>query len=122
MLLAVLEKRCGLPFGSQDVFLNIAGGIKVADPAIDLSIVAALISSLQDIPLRGNICFAGEVGLSGEIRAISRIDQRIQEADRLGMETIYISKYNKGIDQKDYKVEIKLLSTVIDLLESIFEY
>jgi DNA repair protein RadA/Sms len=122
MILAVLEKRCGLQFGTQDVFLNIAGGLKVVDPAIDLAIVAALISSLQDIAISKNICFAGEVGLSGEIRAISRIDQRIQEAERLGMETIYISRYNKGVEQKDYHIEIQAIGTVVDLLTALFDY
>jgi len=84
MLLAVLEKRCGFQYGQQDVFLNIAGGIRVDDPAIDLAIVSALISSLEDVAIPNDICFAGEVGLSGEIRSVNRIEQRIQEADRLG--------------------------------------
>ncbi len=121
MLLAVLEKRCGLPFGQMDVFLNMAGGLKVSDPSIDLSVVAALISSLENIYVSNKICFAGEVGLSGEIRSVSRIEQRIQEADRLGFDQIYISKYNaKTLDQKDYHIEIHSLAKVEDLLSQIF--
>ncbi|MCB0530043.1 MAG: DNA repair protein RadA, partial [Saprospiraceae bacterium] len=99
MLLAVLEKRCGYFFSINDVFLNLAGGIRVEDPAIDLAIVASLISSLLDVSIPSNICFAGEVGLSGEIRAVQRVEQRIGEADRLGFKEIYVSKYGmKGID------------------------
>ncbi len=121
MLLAVLEKRCGLPFAQNDVFLNLVGGIKVIDPSIDLAIVSALISSLQDIPIDRKTCFAAEVGLSGEIRAVTRIEQRIQEADRLGFEKIYISKYNgKGIDQKNYDIEIVALKKVEDLFYQLF--
>lgn len=121
MLLAVLEKRCGLPFGQNDVFLNIAGGIKVSDPSIDLAIISALISSLEDIYIDKKISFAGEVGLSGEIRAVSRIEQRIQEADRLGFEQIFISKYNtKGLNASNYKLEIKTVVKIEDILESVF--
>jgi DNA repair protein RadA/Sms len=121
MLLAVLEKRCGLAFGQNDVFLNIAGGIKVTDPSIDLAVVAALISSLQDIHINKKICFAGEVGLSGEIRPVSRAEQRIQEAGRLGFETIYISKYKAELlPKKNYGVEIKMLSRIDDLLREVF--
>lgn len=122
MLLAVLEKRCGFMFGQNDVFLNIAGGIKVDDPAIDLSIVTALISSLEDVCIPSNICFAGEVGLSGEIRAVNRIDQRIQEADKLGFEMIFISKYNtKGLDMERYEIEIVTISKIEELYEKLFE-
>jgi len=121
MLLAVLEKRCGLPFGQNDVFLNIAGGIKVSDPSIDLAIICALISSLEDIPISKKICFAGEVGLSGEIRAVSRIEQRIQEADRLGFDQIFISKYNnKGLNHENYKLDIQTVVKIEDILESVF--
>ena len=121
MLLAVLEKRCGLPFGQNDVFLNIAGGIKVTDPSIDLAVVSALISSLQDIHISKKICFAGEVGLSGEIRPVSRVEQRIQEAGRLGFETIYISKYKADLlPKKNFGVEVRMLSRVDDLLREIF--
>ncbi|MCB0641839.1 MAG: DNA repair protein RadA [Phaeodactylibacter sp.] len=122
MLLAVLEKRCGLPIGQHDVFLNIAGGIRVDDPAIDLAILCALISSMEDISISSKSCFAGEVGLSGEIRAVNRIEQRIQEAARLGFETIYISKYNlKGLDPSRYGIRIKTFSQVNELFTDLFE-
>lgn len=121
MLLAVLEKRCGLPYGSQDVFLNIVGGIKVSDPAIDLAIVAALISSLQNISIGRNVCFASEVGLSGELRGVSRIDQRITEAQRLGFEMIYISKVNaKSVKQANFDIEIRVINKIEDLLYEVF--
>lgn len=122
MLLAVLEKRCGFAFGQTDVFLNIAGGLKVSDPAIDLAIVSALVSSLEDISIPSDYCFAGEVGLSGEIRSVSRIEQRIQEADRLGFKHIFISKYNtKGIDKKRYQIEISPIGKVEELYRLLFE-
>ncbi len=122
MLLAVLEKRCGFPLGQNDVFLNIAGGIKVDDPAIDLAIVSALISSLLDVSIPHDICFAGEVGLSGEIRSVNRVEQRIQEADRLGFKQIYISKYNtKGLDRKRFKIEIKTVGKMEELYKMLFE-
>lgn len=121
MLLAVLEKRCGFPFGMNDVYLNIAGGIRVDDPAIDLAIVSSLISSLEDIAVPADICFAGEVGLSGEIRAVNRVEQRIQEADRLGFKQIYISKYNvKGLDRKRYQIQINTLGKVEELYRELF--
>ncbi len=121
MLLAVLEKRCGYYFSMNDVFLNLAGGIRVEDPAIDLAIVSALISSLLDVSIPSNICFAGEVGLSGEIRAVSRIEQRIAEADRLGFKEIYISKYNaKGLDFKKYSIRVLTLGKVEELKGALF--
>lgn len=121
MLLAVLEKRCGLAFGMTDVFLNIAGGLKVTDPSIDLSVVAALISSLNDIYVHKSVCFAGEVGLSGEVRPISRVEQRIQEAARLGFESIYISKGNqKSISKLSNVIDIRTLGKVDDLLTDVF--
>jgi DNA repair protein RadA/Sms len=95
MLLAVLEKRCGFRLGVKDVFLNIAGGLQVEDPAIDLALICAILSSNEDIAINATVCFAGEVGLSGEIRPVNRIEQRIAEAERLGFEQIFISKYNK---------------------------
>src|SRR5688572_25806489 len=98
LLLAVLEKRGGFHFGVKDVFLNIAGGLKVEDPSIDLAVLCALLSSFEDAPLPEHICFAGEIGLSGEIRAVNRIEQRIAEAEKLGFEKIIVSKYNKGIN------------------------
>ena len=120
MLLAVLEKRCGFHFGVKDVFLNIAGGIRVEDPAIDLAVVSSLISSFEDIPLPGNYCFSGEVGLSGEIRAVNRIEQRIGEADKLGFDKIFVSKYNKkGLDLSKYKVEVNWVGKVEDLIQRL---
>lgn len=121
MLLAVLEKRCGFRLATKDVFLNIAGGIKVEDPAIDLALVCAVLSSNEDIPISQKICFAGEVGLSGEIRPVNRIDQRISEAQKLGFEQIFISKYNKkGLDIKNYKIKITLVSKIEDVFKELF--
>lgn len=121
MLLAVLEKRCGLPIGHNDVFLNIAGGIKVTDPAIDLAIFTALISSLNNIAISKKICFAAEIGLTGEIRSISRVEQRVQEANRLGFETIYVSKFSlKNLKLEDLHIEVKALARVEDLLYEVF--
>jgi DNA repair protein RadA/Sms len=103
MLLAVLEKRSGFRLATKDVFLNIAGGIRVDDPAIDLAVVAAILSSNQDSPIDSKTCFAAEIGLSGEIRPITRVEQRISEAEKLGFGRIFISKYNtKGVDLKRY--------------------
>jgi len=121
MLLAVLEKRFGFRLSAQDVFLNIAGGLRVEDPAVDLAVIAAIISSQQDIPLPTQVTFAGEVGLSGEIRAVNRIEQRIAEATKLGFEGIFISKYNtKGLDSKKYDIAIRPLTTLEDLFSSLF--
>jgi DNA repair protein RadA/Sms len=121
MLLAVLEKRCGYFFSINDVFLNIAGGIRVDDPAIDLAIVSALISSLRDVSIPSDVCFAGEVGLSGEIRAVNRIEQRIQEADRLGFKEIYVSKYGmKGLDVKRFGIRVYTLGKVEELKQALF--
>jgi DNA repair protein RadA/Sms len=120
MLLAVLEKRIGFRFGVKDVFLNIAGGIRVDDPAIDLGVVAALISSYEDIALSPNYCFTGEVGLSGEVRAVSRIEQRIAEADKLGFKKIFISGYNgKLAPSAKQKIEIICVNKVQDLIRWI---
>lgn len=121
MLLAVLEKRSGFRLGAKDVFLNIAGGLRVDDPGIDLAVVAAILSSNEDVPLIGRDCFAAEVGLSGEIRAVNRIDQRIAEAEKLGFERIFISKYNrKGIDQKKFKIEVIFLGSIGDMVKRVF--
>jgi len=95
MLLAVLEKRCGFKLSAKDVFLNIAGGIRVDDPAIDLAVVVAILSSNSDMAVSPKDCFAAEVGLTGEIRPIPRIEQRLAEAEKLGFERIFVSKYNK---------------------------
>ncbi len=121
MLLAVLEKRCELVIANHDVFLNIAGGIKIQDPAMDLPTVCAILSSMHDIPIEQTICFAGEIGLSGEVRSVSRIEQRIQEADRLGFEQIFISSHNlKGMKSNNYNIQIKDIKTVADLLHELF--
>jgi DNA repair protein RadA/Sms len=120
MLLAVLEKRAGFRFGTKDVFLNIAGGMRVEDPAIDLAVVASLVSSYNDIPVAGKIGFAAEVGLSGEVRAVSRVDQRISEADKLGFEKIFVSKFNQKIDVKKFNIEIVHISRVQQLVEELF--
>jgi DNA repair protein RadA/Sms len=121
MLLAVLEKRAGFMLASKDVFLNIAGGIKVDDPGIHLAVVMAILSSTQDIPISKKYCFAGEVGLSGEIRPVSRIQQRIKEAEKLGFERIYLSKYNmKNIDSKKMGLEICYVKQISDLLKEFF--
>lgn len=121
MLLAVLEKKLGFKLSIQDVFLNIAGGFKVEDPAIDLAVLIAIISSQQDIALSGNLAFAAEVGLSGEIRAVNRIEQRIAEAAKLGFEKIYISKYNaKGLEKINQPIEIKMFSNVEEVFRDVF--
>ncbi len=121
MLLAVLEKRFGFRLSSLDVFLNMAGGIRVEDPAIDLAIVAALISSQQDIPLPANITFAGEVGLSGEIRPVTRIEQRIAESEKLGFETIYLSSYNQqGIQKQNDRLTLHFCANINELFQALF--
>ncbi|MFN0274556.1 MAG: DNA repair protein RadA [Chitinophagales bacterium] len=121
MLLAVLEKRGGLQFGNKDVFLNIAGGLKVDDPAIDLAISCALLSSFEDVRVPMNICFAAEVGLSGELRAVNRIEQRISEAEKLGFEKIYISKHNaKSLNRKKFNIEIKEVSKMEEIYNGLF--
>lgn len=122
MLLAVLEKRCGFRLGAKDVFLNIAGGIKVEDPAIDLSVICAVLSSNEDIAIASKICFTGEVGLSGEIRPVNRIEQRIIEAEKLGFEKIYFSKYNLPTIDKTKKPGIELIavSKVEEVFASLF--
>jgi DNA repair protein RadA/Sms len=121
MLLAVLEKRVGFHFGANDVFLNMAGGIRVDDPAIDLAVLAALLSSLDNTPVPATDCFAGEVGLSGEVRAVSRIDLRIQEADRLGFKRFFLSKYNmKGLSKKDLRIELVPIARVDELHGELF--
>jgi DNA repair protein RadA/Sms len=121
LLLAVLEKRGGFQFGLKDVFLNIAGGLKVEDPSIDLAVICALLSSYEDVPVPQHICFAGEVGLNGEIRAVNRIEQRIAEAEKLGFEKIIVSSYNKkGFDKKSFKIEVIALSRVDEVYRFLF--
>ena len=121
MLLAVLEKRAGFRLNMKDVFLNIAGGIRSDDPALDLSVVAAVLSSNADIPIDSRYCFAAEVGLSGEIRAVTRIEARIAEADKLGFEKIFVSKYNaKGLNTQRFHIEVVPVATVYDLATELF--
>lgn len=122
MILAVLEKKMGFKLGTKDVFLNIAGGIRVDDPAIDLSVVTSIISSLNDIPVSPKKCYAAEVGLSGEIRPVSRIEQRIGEAEKLGFDEIFISKYNlKGVSTAGYTIRITPLTGLKDAITAIFK-
>lgn len=121
MLLAVLEKRCGFKLGAKDVFLNIAGGIRVSDPAIDLAVACAVLSSNVDIPVSPRYCFAAEMGLSGEVRPVSRVEHRIAEADRLGFEKIFISKYNaRGINKKRFGLEIVEVSVIEEAFRALF--
>jgi len=121
MLLAVLEKRSGFRLASKDVFLNIAGGIRVDDPAIDLAVVSAILSSNEDMPVSQKVCFAAEVGLSGEIRAVSRIEQRITEAAKLGFEKIFISNYNyKSLVQKNNNIQLVPVSRMEDVFRALF--
>ena len=121
MLLAVLEKRCGFKLGAKDVFLNITGGIKVDDPALDLGVVCAILSSSEDLPIAEKICFAAEVGLSGEIRPVNRIEQRISEAEKLGFEKIIVSKYNgKGLTQKNFNIEVILVNKIEEVFSLLF--
>ena len=121
MLLAVLEKRCGFRLAVKDVFINIAGGIKVEDPGIDLALVCGILSSNEDLPIPQNVCFAGEVGLTGEIRPVNRIEQRIHEAQKLGFEKIFISSYNKkGLDLKQFSIEIITVSKMEEVFTKLF--
>ena len=121
MLLAVLEKRCGFKLGAKDVFLNIAGGIRVNDPAIDLAVACAVLSSNVDIPLSPRVAFAAELGLSGEVRPVSRIEQRVAEADRLGFQRIFISKYNaRELDPKRYHIELVPVSVIEEAFRALF--
>ena len=121
MLLAVLEKRSGFRLSSKDVFLNVAGGFRVDDPATDLAVIAAVLSSSEDIPVDQNICFAAEVGLSGEIRPVNRIESRIAEASKLGFEQIFISKYALDkIDAKSYNIQIHAVGKVNEVFRLLF--
>ena len=121
MLLAVLEKRGGFRLGTQDVFLNITGGLRIEDPAIDLAVCASIASSYEDIFIPQTACFAAEVGLGGEVRAVMKIENRIVEAEKLGFKTIFVSKYNlKGIDIKKYKIEIRGVAKLDEAFRGIF--
>ncbi|QGY44401.1 DNA repair protein RadA [Maribellus comscasis] len=120
MLLAVLEKRAGFKLIQKDVFLNIAGGLKINDPATDLAVICSILSSNIDIPIDHKICFAGEVGLTGEIRAVNRIEQRIAEAAKLGFKKIIIPSLNKGFDTSGFGIDIVKTSRVEEVFRSIF--
>ncbi len=120
MLLAVLEKRCGFRLGQKDVFLNITGGIRVDDPAIDLGVICAILSSSEDIPVPSDSCFAAEVGLSGEIRPVNRIEARISEAEKLGFGRIFISSYNKGINPGKFSIKVLQVSKVEEVFRELF--
>ena len=120
MLLAVLEKRAGFKLIAKDVFLNIAGGIKINDPAIDLAVICSILSSNIDIAIDHKTCFAAEVGLTGEIRAVSRIEQRIAEAAKLGFKKIYVPKLNKGYTASDFKIDIVKVGRVDEVFRTLF--
>lgn len=119
MILAVLEKRAGFKLGAKDVFLNITGGIHVDDPAIDLAVVASILSSNEDIAIAPHVCFAAEVGLAGEIRPVSKIDQRILEAEKLGYTKFVTSKYNK-ITSKKHNIQLILVGKVEEAFATLF--
>jgi DNA repair protein RadA/Sms len=120
MLLAVLEKRCGFRLGAKDVFLNVTGGIRIEDPATDLAVVSAILSSSEDISIPKGTCFAAEIGLTGEIRPVTRIEERIGEAGKLGFETMFVSKYNmKGL-RGHPKMKVVPIARIEDLVEKLF--
>ena len=121
MLLAVLEKRCGFKLGAKDVFLNMAGGMRVSDPALDLAVACSILSSNVDIPVPPRYCFAAEVGLSGEVRPVSRIENRVSEADRLGFEKIFISKYDsRNFEKNKYRIQIVEVSVIEEAFRNLF--
>ena len=119
MLLAVLEKRVGFKLSQKDVFLNIAGGLKVNDPALDLAVISAILSSNMDIAIDPSVCLAGEIGLSGEIRPINRIEQRIQETEKLGFKKIVIPKF-KNIDLSGRQIQVLTTEKVEDAFKILF--
>jgi len=120
MLVAVLEKRCGIPLNSQDIFLNVAGGLKIEDPSTDLAMAVAIVSSYEDQPVGDNVCFAGEIGLSGELRPVQQINQRIAEAEKLGFQKIFISSYNRKVEApNDANIEIVMASTLNEMLQQL---
>ena len=120
MLLAVLEKRCGFKLGAKDVFLNIAGGIKVDDPGIDLAVAMAILSSNANLAIPEGIAFSAEIGLSGEVRPVNRIDQRISEVEKLGFNKIIISNNIKGFDSKKYGIQIVQCSKIDEVVKNVF--
>lgn len=120
MLLAVLEKRAGFKLIQKDVFLNIAGGLRISDPATDLAVICSILSSNIDVTINHKYCFAGEVGLTGEIRAVNRVEQRIAEAEKLGFKRIYIPAHNKSFDNQKFKIEIVKAGRVEEVFRNIF--
>jgi len=121
MLLAVLEKRCGFRLGVQDVFVNMAGGITVEDPAIDLAVCVSIVSSFEELSVSEKVCFAAEIGLGGELRAVNRVDQRISEAEKLGFTEIYISRYSqRSIDLKKAKITVKSFGKLTEVFQDLF--
>ena len=121
MRLAVLEKRVGFKLAQKDVFLNIAGGLRVNDPAIDLSVISAILSSNMDTEIDRQVCLAGEVGLSGEIRPVNRIEQRISEAEKLGFNQIILPKHNlQGLNTKKIKIELVPVRKVEEAFRCLF--
>jgi len=120
MLLAVLEKRAGFALGSKDVFINFTGGISVEDPALDLAVVASILSSYHEVSIKKDICFASEIGLSGELRPVSKINIRIKEAEKLGFKSIVISKFNK-VEIDNIKIKIKFLEKIEDIIPMLFK-
>ena len=121
MLLAVLEKRCGFKLGAKDVFLNIAGGMRVNDPALDLAVACGILSSNVDIPISPRYCFAAEVGLSGEVRPVSRIENRVSEAARLGFEKVFISKYDtRNLQLADYGISLVSVGVIEEAFRALF--
>lgn len=122
MLLAVMEKRCGFRLGQKDVFINLAGGLKIEDPALDLALVCSIVSSLHDIPIPATTVFTGEVGLSGEIRPVSRLEARIAEAEKLGFKEIFISSLQlSDLSKKFDKIEIKGVEKLQDVFPAVFQ-
>jgi DNA repair protein RadA/Sms len=120
MLLAVLEKRCGFRLGQQDVFVNLAGGLRLEDPALDLPLISAIMSSYQGISLPQGYVFSAEVGLSGEVRAVQRAEQRITEAEKLGFTDIIISKYNKVSADSNRKIRVHEFGKVDEVFSWLF--
>lgn len=121
MLLAVMEKRCGFRLGQKDVFLNITGGLRIEDPAIDLGVICSILSSNQDLPIPAKTCFSGEVGLSGEVRPVNRIEQRIYEAERMGFNQIFLSAYNlKGLDAGKFKIRLVPCAKIEEVFSLLF--
>lgn len=120
MLLAVLEKRGGFRLGTQDVFLNIAGGLKIVDPAMDLAICVSIVSSYQEMPVSSHVCFAAEVGLGGEVRAVNRIESRIMEAEKLGFKKIYVSSFNKIPQMDQGNITVRQVSSLSSVFADLF--